>query len=74
MHESNSLISQLRGSNYIEYNKSLSVITRKSCLDIMADTATSDLEKAAIDQYRTSDENMEEKFNILEREAQEQYN
>lgn len=36
-------------------------------------SSMSDLELQALQQYRTSEESMDEKFNQLEREAQEQY-
>lgn len=46
---------------------------RKDLRSISSSESLSELEKEAIQQYRNSEESIEEKFAALEREAQEQY-
>lgn len=64
-------------SNWRNNNKSIEKIPTTSYISYseikpLKSTSLSDLEKEAIHQYFNSDE--EDKYNILEREAQEQYN
>lgn len=70
MNNNNNYFNSLHNFQWFSINTPTMKSINKTTTNMISVT---ELENQALQQYRNSDESMEEKFNLLEKEAQEQY-